>query len=216
MSRDSDRTRILQRRAAFLSSALTALGCSAQPPQPAGDPVVTLPDPPPAEPEPTAKATTTPEAPPPKDVAPGQQPSLEIPTDVGEVARKKFEHWAKSMKQIYELLDQMETALPEDCDILHSACDERWRKLALLGIELNKVGMFLHHCPGSSEDAKRFDAFRKEHQAYRGGRQAKLDGRIDRTLASGGDAARKRWVEHQQQARAAHPVPCLSFACNDW
>ncbi|MBW2459903.1 MAG: hypothetical protein JRI68_35765 [Deltaproteobacteria bacterium] len=218
MSRDSDsdRTRILQRRAVFLSSALTALGCSAQPPQPADGPVVTIPDPPPADPAPTATPTATPEAPPPKDAPPGEQPSLEIPTDVGEVAKRKFEHFAKSMKRLYELLDEMAAALPEDCDILDAACDERWKKLALLGMEKGKVTMFLHHCPGSSDDAKRFEAFHKEHQDYRGRRQAQLDGRISRALASGGAAARKRWEDHQQQARAANPVPCLSFACRDW
>ena len=210
---DTDRARILQRRAAFLSSALAALGCSAQPSSPKPDPVVAVPVPPPADTEPVVDAKPPP--PPPKP-ATGVRPSLQIPDDVGEIAKRNFEHLAKSMKQLYELLDDMGAAVPEDCDLLNAPCDKAWQRVAAIAVEMRRVQTFMHRCPGTSADAKRFAAFEKEHREHLGRRRAEVDARIHRAVAGGGDAARDRWEQHKRDAYTAKPYPCLSMRCEDW
>ncbi len=213
---DTDRARILQRRAAFLSSALTALGCSAQPPAPNPEPVVAVPVRPPVDTDPGANAEPPPPPPPPPPTVSTDKPSLAIPDDVGEVAKRNFEHFAKSMTQLYELLDKMEAAVPKDCTILKPACDEHWQRVAAIGLQMRRVQMFMHRCPGTSADAKRFAAFAEEHRKYRGRRQATVDARISAAIAGGGEAARKRWDQHKQEAYQAKPFPCLSMGCADW
>jgi hypothetical protein len=110
----------------------------------------------------------------------------------------------------------MEAAVPEDCTILKPACDEQWQRLAAVATELRRVRTFMHHCPGSSADAQRFEAYQKGHRVYLGHQEAKLTERIDQAIASAGDGGRQRWKEHQLEAQAAKPFPCLSFACADW
>ena len=120
------------------------------------------------------------------------------------------------MKKLYALQEQMEGALPDDCSVLEPKCDARWKQVATLQAKMRKVRMFMHHCPGSSADAKRFAAFETAHREYFDARQAKVDGRIQAAVTSVGKGGDERWAKHLQDARKANPSPCLRFACVDW
>lgn len=210
-----DRAAILRRRAAFLGSTLAVLsGCSrgSPPPDAAGrsgsQPVVTV-----AEPAADAQAPADPL--PERSNPAGGHPSLETPPGVSEVARKKFEALAERMRDVYALFDALD--VPADCDVTDSVCDDRWRKLADGLLELAERARFIVPvCKGSSESAKLYEQRAKEHADHVAELVKRIDQRIERALDGGGDAARRRWAEHEHEARRARPRVCLSFACSDW
>ena len=213
-SGDEDRARILLRRAAFVSGTLAALGgCApARPAEPApGSSPVTIP-------EQTATEATTPPPPSKNPAEPvrGDTPSYDMPEGIGEQARENFQRLFDNMKRIHPILDAMEALVPERCSVLDSKCEDRWRQLAAKQNELKEIQTFMHTCPGKSEDAKLYAEREKEHLAHAGERQSKLAERIERALGGDGDRGRERWEKLQEEAYAAAPHPCLSFACRDW
>ncbi len=215
---DSDRAQILRRRAFFVSSALTALGCNNPGRPPEGQPSsATEPSAPPTptvtapvEPTVTASATATPPEPP-----PSEGPDLATPDGVGEVAAENYKSLRESVAAIRKSIDELGASLPDACKITDQACDLQWRKLAegLLEIDQSIRGL-PPRCGGSSEEAK---AFFKQRDAARedlNKRVQALSVRISALVAT--QAEKERWTAHQQDAKQANPEPCLKFACTDW
>lgn len=218
--RETDRQRILARRAAFVGTALAALGGCARDPAPAGSPPVapTAHGPVVEVEEPPADAATPEEALPdaarqPR-VARGA-PSLDVPSDVSEEAKRRFEQLAERMRGVYALFDQVD--VPERCEATDASCDARLRKLAddLLDLD-DRTRYIIPVCAGSSESAKRFGERAREHADYVAELRRALEAEIQSALDAGGDAMKQRWETQQRAASMARPRVCLSFACMDW
>ena len=218
--KDSDRAQILRRRAFFVSSALTALGCnnSGRPPEgqpssttdPTTPPVATAPPTATstATAEPTASASATPEP-------PSEGPDLSTPEGVGEVAAENYKRLREAVGEIRKSITELGATLPDSCRVTDQACDLQWRKLAEGLLEIDKsIRRLPPRCGGSSEEAK---AFFKQREAARDDLQqrvAALSKRISALVAT--QAEKERWETHQADAKQANPEPCLKFACTDW
>lgn len=216
--KDSDRTQILRRRAFFVSSALTALGCnnSGRPPEgqpssttePTAPPVTTAP----ATAEPTASATATASAAP---EPPREGPDLSTPPGVGSVAAENYAQLRETVAEIRKSIEGLASTLPDACKVTDQACDLQWRKLAEGLLEIDKsIRRLPPRCGGSSDEAKAYfktrDAARKDLEE----RVAALSKRISALVAT--QAEQERWAGHQADAKQANPEPCLKFACTDW
>lgn len=213
--RDEDKAAILRRRAALVSSALSALSCSpGTPPQNAGGAVVAVPEP---APDAAPPQGDLPE-PEPKPAVPTRRPPLSVPGDIGDGAREVFERSMEQARQVYDELDAVRAAIPESCDLVSDpACQERWREVADRQLQAADTIRWLNPvCTGSSEDAKRWEARVREHLEYIAALRTELEEQIASALEPGGDAAAQRWEQIQSDARRARPQVCLSFACSDW
>jgi hypothetical protein len=214
---DLDHRAILARRAALIASALTAIGCTpaTQPgPEPASSSVVPIPTPPDASaapPEPPAPAPAPP--PPPKA---GASPGFDVPAGISEGARDHYTRMHERMKSLYDLLDKAESELPADCSVLQTPCDPRWRAIADHFHAMSGTLTFAYHCPGSSAEAKAFDAHHQAHRAHYDARRAALEARLEQVLAKDGPKGKARWEQMLQDAFAAKPFACLSYGCQDW
>jgi hypothetical protein len=214
MTFDDDRAQILRRRAAFVSSALAALGCSGAQPAPAAGgetPVVSVPPAPAKGEEPAAEQ-------PPVAAEPAEQhpqPSYELPPGISDEARSRFEHLFTQVKSAHALLERMERTLPVRCDVTSSACDAQWRSIADGFVDYDELVRFLAPvCPGSSQGAKLYLERSRAHLDALAKRRGRLEQRIVDLMQT--DVARARWDAHQGDARQARPMVCLSFACSDW
>lgn len=158
-------------------------------------------------PEPEGVATPAPSAPTRK------LPPLDVPSDVSEAARTHFESLAQDVPAIHAELDAAAEALSTPCPIDRAACDAHWKSIAT---QLAKADDALANlgprCPGTSDDAKRFEERLVAHANVIRGRIESLERRSDEQIAS--EAAKRRWQEHRDAA--AIPRPCLRYACEDW
>ncbi len=214
---DDDRARILLRRAAFVSGTLAALGgCGAsRSAEPATAPKATAVSIPKNETEepPSAPVPETPRTKP--SGKPGEMPSFEIPSNIGQQARESFERLFSNMKRMHPVLDQMEQLVP-GCSVLDAKCEEAWRRLAVKQNELREIQTFLYTCPGTSADAKLFAEREREHLDYLEERKRSMLHRIRKALEPDGSRGEERWEKLVADAYSAAPYPCLSIACKDW
>jgi hypothetical protein len=205
----SERAAILRRRAFFVGSALTALtACPQQQQQSSGAPVVGVePAPAGSQPESPAQPTSQPAA------KPAKMPSIEIPDGVGKVAHAHYEGLVGQVKRIHAELDAANQALDDACDITDPQCDATWQLVAKHLVRAEDMTQDLEPlCPGSSDEAKAFEARVAEHSAFIEGRREALKKRLQVLLQKG--SARDRWAAHR--AEAAVPRPCLDYSCDDW
>ncbi|MCA9628813.1 MAG: hypothetical protein KC766_14140 [Myxococcales bacterium] len=218
--KDSDRAQILRRRAFFVSSALTALGCNSSGRPPEGQPSsATEPTAPPTVRVPTPAgptATTSATAPPAPEEEPlGAAPDLSTPPGVSEITAQNYKSLREAVAEIRKQIDELGGSLPDACRITDQACDLQWRKLAEGLLDIDKsIRRLPPRCGGSSDEAKAYfvkrDAARDDLQA----RVAALGKRIRALVAT--QAEQERWEAHQVAAKQANPEPCLKFACTDW
>ena len=205
-----------------MSSALTAFaGCTpAAPPNTAG-----------AEPPPTPVATSAPAEPPdpatPPDPAEppvteqplGETPTkgmppLDVPDGVNKIARENYERLAKAVPALHADLDEVEKQVPT-CPATDDSCSAQWKKLAESLLTLDRsIGRLGPRCRGSSEDAKAFNQRLEAHQKVIGKRRQDIQKRLTSLIKD--DAGKAKWQQFQNEARQAHPVPCLRHACPDW
>ena len=208
MPPDDDRAAILRRRAFFVTSALSATlaGCPPERPVPQPDPPVATVEPG-SGPLPTA--ATTGSAPEPT----AKLPPLEVPDDVSDAARAHFEGLVRDVPPIHQELDAAAKELSNPCPIEEAACKEHWEKIAgHLAQAKDALADLGPRCPGSSEDAKRFDEVLAAHTAVLRGRLERLEREIARELAT--EPEKAQWKQFSEAA--AVPRPCLKFACEDW
>jgi hypothetical protein len=205
---DRDKRTILERRALFLGSALTALGCGPKTntTEPAEPQVVSIPE------SADTKPTGDTEAPPEADRKPstrGDLPPLDTPPGVSERARQNYESLAKRMTGAHDILDEMEKLIPS-CAI--TSCEGDWRKLAEKHFALDDAFRFAYTCPGSSAEAKAYAERAQLHSDFFQKRRTAVEAQISTAVGSGN----ARYQELREEFARAHPRPCLSFACGDW
>jgi hypothetical protein len=212
---EDDRKAILRRRTFFVTSALAALGSCARTTPPATEPnpenVVNVPV---AEED----AGEVAESPPPaeRDAAShGDLPPLDVPDGVGEVAKRNYEVLYRVMKESHRLLGEIEAELPK-CNILDSACEPRFARLATKFQEMDDQMSSMRACGGSSPEAKAYREREALHFRFLSERKSATLAEIDRLLAPGGGPASDRWKAQLEAAEAANPRPCLKYACPDW
>lgn len=214
--KDSDRLQILRRRAFFVSSALTALGCNTPgrpaEAQPLSTPPITEPDAggvdvPEVGPAPSASSSA--------DPRPEDDPDLATPAGVSEAASEHYASLRASVLSIRSQIDALGDSLPDACKITDQACDLQWRKLAeeLLGID-RSIRRLPPRCGGSSADAKAYFEHRDRVTEHLRERLAALSKRISALVGTAQE--KQRWETHQRDAVEARPEPCLKFACTDW
>lgn len=215
MSADSIRRRILERRALFIGSALAGLGCGPSGAPPTSPPPVVGVEP--TQQSPSATPADGSAGPRPAPTAkPDKPPAIVIPAGVSGRARQSYDALTKTMGQVHQLLGEAESLLPDSCDILDPACEDKWSEVASRLSELRRVHTFSYFCPGASEEAKQFAAVHAAQRELEQRRTGKLQARIDKALARSGPAAAERWEELKRKAYEAKPYPCLSIACDDW
>lgn len=209
-----DRRRILERRAFFVSSALTVLtGCPPDTQAPATGSatpavVATVPE---------TDAGALPPATGSVSVAPApagskvEIPPLTVPDDVSPVAKSHFERLRAVVPKIHAELEQAERA--SLCDIEDAACDPTWSAIAGHLAKAREERYDLPaRCSGSSADAKRFEASLREHQRAIDKRTALIEARIAAALDS--EPKKNKWEAHK--AGASVRRPCLKYSCEDW
>jgi hypothetical protein len=202
----------MRRRAAFLTSALAAVGCtpaaqqdSAQPQATPTTPVVTIPQ---ATPAPTTTGPEVEPEPPAPKPSSGKRPPYDVPNGVSEIAKKNYERLHTTTKKLHSVLDEMDNRAPR-CAIANASCEQEFRDEAERWHEIQRTLRMFYFCPGKSAEAVAFGKHRQAHDAHLRERIAAVDERIGRLA---GDP--KRW--EQIKTEQAKPVPCLSFACKDW
>lgn len=215
MSTDSTRRRILERRALFIGSALAGLGCGPSATPPTSPPPVVGVEPTQSSPSATAADGSARPEPAPK-AKPGKPPAIVVPEGASQQARQNYDALIKTMGQVHQLLGEAESLLPDSCDILDPACEGKWNEVAARFNDLRRVHTFSYFCPGSSDEAKQFAAVHAAQREAEQRRTGKLEARIAKALAPGGQAAELRWEDLKRKAYEANPHPCLSVACNDW
>lgn len=213
-----DRATILRRRAFFVTSALAAVGCAPTPAPntPGGSSssdtsAVTVPSAVPAPGDASDGA-----APPPREPVSEPLPNMEIPAGVSDTARSRYEQLFKRMKEAHATLASVEKTVPDGCSPAEPKCAAAWRSVAeaLQGLDVG-FSKFLV-CGGTSAEAKAFEARAEEHQKFLTERRQKLDERIAKAVAAGGQRAGSEWQRIKDDAENANPRPCLKFGCPDW
>ena len=205
---------IMRRRAAFLGSALAAVGCTPSAQQQSGQqqsepsaatPVVMIPE---ATAAPTSSAPpVTPEQPAPKPSS-GERPPYDVPNGVSDRAKRNYRRLHDTMKELHGVLDDMESQLPR-CAMAKPDCEQAFRAEADRWHQIQRRLRTFYFCPGKSAEAIAFGEHRQAHDTHLRERIASVEKRVS-------DAAgdRSRW--EQVKSEQAIPVPCLSIACQDW
>lgn len=206
----STRTRILRRRAAFLTSTLAVIGCGGPTrTQPAPAPV-TVPS---GSAQPEEPDPGPPEAPP--TAGRSGMPSLEVPEDINEQAHERFVGMVKQVQELHATLDEVEDTLGQRCSVLDPACEPTWRELAKQLLQVNGEFRWMHVvCKGSSEGAKLFEERQDEHREFLQKRVNELLSSIESGFSSRDEL--KRWKALWDEEELARPQICLSYGCSDW
>lgn len=229
MVNESDRQRILERRALFVGSSLAFLACGPKPPPdpPAGPgpDVVQVNNP---EPRPGASASASASAPvvvasalPPRKSrpSPGDLPadlSFETPAGLSERGQKNYERLSSFVRAQLETIEAAEQKIPRPCDVGSADCEAAFREVALQLLDYDQGRRFSYFCPGSSAEAKDFAAVERRVKDRITERYSELTRKIVAAMSSGTTSPDKAWESLLQRARASRPMPCLSFACADW
>ncbi len=204
---DEDRRILLKRRALFVSAALAASACGASGPATANAT-------PPVEVAPVG-STATPETskPPKREVDASAPPDIVVPAGASDTARNMYTHLKKSVTRVQievaALARSMLTCTTDSCQS-DAAVEELARAFASTQF---LVGELTPHCPGSSEQGRKYQEaveeqqkfFKAKLERYRTGllkRMARVDDFSDRFRAA------------TLRADAAQPRVCLD--CGDW
>ncbi|MEZ4221701.1 MAG: hypothetical protein R3B13_12290 [Polyangiaceae bacterium] len=211
---ERDKRRILERRALFVGSSLALLSCGPKPPAetPAGaSTAVSVPESPPTA---STEEVGVVEAPPERQ--PRSEPDFEVPEGVSERAREYYDHLFKSVRTQLETLDAAERKLPKPCDVTVPGCEAAFRGVADVLLDFEQSQRFSYFCPGSSAEAKEFAKAADRLRQQVTERHGELTKLIVAAMSGKGIDADKEWERIRQEAYAARPHPCLSFACADW
>jgi hypothetical protein len=206
---DDNRAAILRRRALFVGSALTAIGCTPQTKEgptattaPPSAPVVSVAAP---ATSPAPSATVVPEEPAPKVAG---MPGYDKPEGLSEAANGNYDRLHKFMKESHAMLAPLAAKVPS-CKL--SGCEDDYRKAATVLTELTKDLRLFYICPGKSAEGQAFEPHKSAHMEFLRKRMGELDQRL--STASGNAEG---WKALRSEIAMSKPTPCLSFACPDW
>ncbi len=212
---ENDKRRILERRALFISSSLALLSCGPKPPPdtPVGtSPEITVPADDAAAPKEDLVTTAPPERP----ETPPEAPVLEIPDGVSERTRTNYERMFKTVRSQLATIEAAAKKAPAACDVSQKNCEAEFRAVADALLDYHQSSRFSYFCPGSSDEAIAFHKTKSHLMRDVQARHSELVQRLEQALSEGGADGKKEWARIEQEAAAARPHPCLSFACEDW
>ncbi len=211
---DRDRRRILERRALFLSSSLAVLSCGPKPPAeapPGSSTEVAVPE----QPTEGPKEDLVGPAPDRVEDTP-DEPTMEIPDGVSERAQQNYERLFKMVRGQLATIATTAKKVPAPCDVAAKDCEAQFRSVADSVLKYHESTRFSYFCPGSSDEAKEFEKKRSALTNQVRARYSELISKIEKALSDGSADGKKEWQRLEQEAAAANPHPCLSFACEDW
>jgi hypothetical protein len=192
------REEILKRRARFVSAALLiATGCTrakeGAAPLPDSEAVKPMPEPPTAKP---AKVK-------PMD----ERPSLDA--KVSAAGEAKLKSKKDEIAKHYAVVDKLASEVPAPCVLTEKSCKERFQKFA---DEVAQEKFDLIHlaprCPAKVPDDKAIEDMFERHRDW----LMRWIFAINKAAGESADAGAE-WEKIRDDAEAAHPQPCLKFAC---
>lgn len=202
------KNRILARRARFVGSALTILGCS--PATPHGETTVAIaPGDVSSAPPPPSATVADPDAgtkpkPPPTNLP------FAVPAGVSSETRLRYERLGKSAMEMQERQAKVEAELAQT--------PASWRDFAgeLEGL-FQSVGWFGYPCPDPPRPET--DAFLKvleDQRKVARERTERIKKDAEAKLSKGGKNGAKELERYTNEFDVANPRPCLSIACDRW
>jgi hypothetical protein len=156
--------------------------------------------------------TAPPERP---ETAPGE-PAMEVPEGVSERTRENYERLFKTVRSQLATIATAAKKAPAPCAVSQQNCEAEFRAVADALIDYHQSTRFSYVCPGSSDEAKAFHELRSKLLSDVQRQHAELVQRLETKLTAAGADGKKEWARIEQEAAAARPYPCLSFACEDW
>ncbi len=201
------REKILERRARFVSAALVVMtGCTREADGNKPGPLPTT----------ESKATVPKPAPPPKPPGavppPPDRPPLTAKVSVTGDAKRAAA--AAKIEKIHEAIKQTADAIPAGCVLTDPACHTRFKlfheKLAELREQVYELGP--PRCPPKLADDIAVEAMVDAHRQWFGVWLHEIEKAGKEAALSQADAG-DEWEQLHHEAAAAHPHPCLKFAC---
>lgn len=151
--------------------------------------------------------------PPPTDTL--RAPPIVEPSGQSELVAGFYHRFNQSMSRVQELFRQLDSAMPAPCaDIAASACINSLRQYAKLERELTGVTRFIGPvCDGSSEQAKAFEEYARNHLRYVDSKRKALEALLGERISPHGEPGQEALDDARALAAAEQPLPCLSFGC---
>lgn len=206
MSSNRHREAILARRALYLSTALTALGCPSRETPPT-DPIETAA---------TARAdkrkkrkTALPENTPWKEVM-AKAPPLDVPASAPERERQHLENLRKDVERKYEVIRAVWIQTP-GCDPAASSCRD-WKAVADAAQKMYRAteGMSFGACGGANGTTGSVVARRRAHNQFIGALVAQAEAHLEKLAIHFGPDGASEWGVMLKEAKKPPPHPCLS------
>lgn len=196
-SSSADRRAILARRAIFLSTALSAIGCSAEPGTG------------PARPGPSASASAGPNAGPITDRKSWDEvkkgaPPLDVSERLEPSEREELMELSTQVLPVYARLEQLWKDAPAYCPIDAATCTPKWRA-AIAELAALEDALPVPHC--GFKQGVGYVERRAAHRAFVLARVAELRADLSASAARGGQA--ELWQSLQPEPP---PQPCLRCA----
>lgn len=194
MSREA----ILKRRARFVSAALLiATGCTRP-----KDGATPLPDSEAHKPVPEPPVT------PPAKVKPmDERPSLAV--KVSPAGEAKLKATKDEIEALFVAVDKLAGSVPAPCVLTEKSCKERFAKFAdEVAKQKSELIELAPRCPAKLPDDKAIEEMFQKHRDW----LMRWIFAINKAAGESADAGAE-WEKIRDDAEAAHPQPCLKFAC---
>lgn len=194
MSREA----ILKRRARFVSAALLiATGCTrakdGATPVPDSEAVKPVPEPPTASP---AKVK-------PMD----ERPSMTV--KVSAASEAKLKATQDEIEKLVAAVDKLASSVPAPCVLTETSCRARFAKFADdVAKQKSELIELAPRCPPKLPDDKAIEEMFQRHRDW----LMRWIFAINKAAGQAADAGAE-WEKIRDDADAAHPQPCLKFAC---
>lgn len=206
MSSNRHREAILARRALYLSTALTALGCPSR-------------ETPPTDPIETASTTradkrkkrqpTLPANTPWKDVM-ANAPPLDVPASAAERERRHLENLRANVEAKYEAVRAVWMQTP-GCDPAARSCKD-WKAVADAAQKMYRAteGPFFGSCGGANGMTASVIARTRAHNLYVSTLITGVEAHLEKLAIHFGPAGASEWGVLLKKAKEPPPHPCLS------
>jgi len=142
--------------------------------------------------------------------------AFDIPAGLSEKGQQNYERLASLAQTQAGTIRAAEEKIPRVCDAESPECKAALHEIALLLLDHEQSRRLSYFCPGTSKEAKAFAEVERRIKARLLEQHEGLIRKIIAAIPPGAAAPEKVWEGALTQARAARPMPCLSFGCGDW
>ena len=142
--------------------------------------------------------------------------AFDIPAGLSGKGQENYERLADLARSQSATLRAVEEKIPRGCDPRSAECKDALREMALLLLDYEQARKFSYFCPGTSDEARAFGEVAQRIKERLSAQHRELIRKIIAAISPGATAPEKAWEDAFAQARAARPMPCLSFGCGDW